>query len=61
MTVDLKNIRCDHCGRFIAFAAIENGTAHQDFTPDNAFGREEIYWVCPRCYAQEKQKEKVAS
>lgn len=38
-------IKCSYCGRFISYQDIDVGRAVINFTPDNAFGPEEIeYW-----------------
>lgn len=44
-------IRCDICGRFVAYADLEAGTARiTEVTPDSEYTREEWLTECSRCH-----------
>jgi len=44
-------LRCDDCGRFIAYEDIENGVAvHYLVTPESAYTSETFETLCKRCY-----------
>lgn len=50
-------LRCDTCGKFIAYKDIESGKAsHKMITPDSEFTPEEFETLCPDCYRWALQK-----
>ena len=50
-------IRCGGCGRFIAYAELEEGgSARFYFEPDSHKGPEISEWTCGRCVDLEEKK-----
>lgn len=43
-------IKCDECGKFVAYADLESGAAKSTYvTPDSHFSDERIEFLCRRC------------
>lgn len=44
-------VRCDHCGKFISFESLMDGTAlHVMRTPDSHYSSEEYESLCKKCF-----------
>jgi hypothetical protein len=50
-----KQLRCDDCGRFVAYADLESGSArHLPICLDNEFSPEEWETLCKVCNNEEQ-------
>ena len=47
--MDKTHFRCDGCGKFIAYADIENGDAVRNFIPDTEYSSEQTEYLCKKC------------
>ena len=45
--MNIKPIKCGHCGKFIAHKKLKK--AKYIFTPDSHYSIEESYYVCYKC------------
>lgn len=48
-------IRCEWCGKFIAYAEIDSGEATCKWEPDSHFGPERSEWSCGACNKKTKE------
>lgn len=53
-------IKCDVCGKFIAYADLDEGKAiHHMSAPDSHFGSEQWETLCKKCRIKESEQHKV--
>jgi hypothetical protein len=58
MEARVSDVRCDGCGRFMAYAEMQpGGGATFYFEPLNEFGPEVAEWTCARCNQSEQPRE----
>ena len=50
-------LRCDICGRFVSYGALEDGRAiHRMVFPESEYSFETFETICPRCMSIENKK-----
>lgn len=55
--VEDNRVRC-HCGRWISFEDMQDGSARHEFTPDTHFTAERSEWTCRLCVMKETKRRK---
>lgn len=50
-------IHCADCGRFIAYADMDEGAARIHYVPDSDCSTEVCEWVCQRCIVKPPETE----